>query len=197
MAGEVPQHHKAIAKHVASIWMGKFAVKEWHVEEGSKAVVPIISVAGWPAAGASAHSTIGVSDKLGFEIATVSADKNKSFIKAFFDITSFMLDGPRKCKPGEVFEKILNRYYTKANVGHLLLSEVAIPKLEIAELKVGKKTIRWLYAWPLTSDELVALESEKYEAFAKRLREPKNMDLLDLDRGPMDGVDVFDPFAAE
>ena len=133
---------------------------------------------------------------MGFEIASVSANKNKSFIKAFYDIVSFMLDGPRKCKPGEVFEKILNRYYSRANVGHLLLSEMAIPQLEIAELKVGNKTIRWLYAWPVTSDELVVLESEKYEAFAKRLRAPKNMDLLDLDRGPMDGVDVFDPFGA-
>jgi hypothetical protein len=187
MTREVPEHHKAIAKHIASIWKGKAEVKVWHVEQGSEAAIPIVSVTGWPVSEAIAHSTIGVSDQLGFEIASVSAKKNMSFLKAFYDVISVMVDG-RECKPGEVFQKVLNRYYTRANVGHLLLSEMAIPKLEIAELKVGKKTMRWLYAWPITSDELIALESENYATFAKRLRHPKNMDLLDLDRGPMDGV---------
>src|ERR1039458_1211222 len=127
MTTEVPQHHKAIAKHVAAVWQGRPQVRVWSAEKGSSAKQAIAGLENYPGPGIAAYSTVGLSDHGGYEIATAAMSKNESFVKALFDVASFIIDGLRVAEPGVKFEKVVSRFYSRSNTGHLLLTRVPLP----------------------------------------------------------------------
>lgn len=116
-------------------------------------------LADWPAKGLTAFSTVGLCDRGGYEIASMSSSRNRSFIKVVFDAAALVAEGHRRAEPGATFEKIVSRYYTRCNTGHLFLSQRSPPGLALPAVRTESGGARWLFAWPITSDELIALGS--------------------------------------
>ena len=196
MIDNIPKHHRAIAKHIAYVWKARPQVKVWSCESGNSAKLAIANLEQFPIPEAKAFSTIGLSDFGGFEIAAVTALKNKSYVKALYDIGSYVIDGNRILEPGATFEKVIAHYYTRSNAGHILLTRLPLPSLSINELHFGSKTIKWLYAWSLTSNELVTFEKEGLNSFEERLQKLQLKDILSLERDTFPGVEHFDPWEA-
>jgi Suppressor of fused protein (SUFU) len=190
----VPDHHKAIARHVADRWHVRPRIEAWRAD--GTTVRQAISIAvDCPGSGATAYSTIGLSDHGGYEIAGVAASRNRSFVKAFFDVASYVVDGHRSARPWVVFEKAIGRYYTRSETPHLVLADVPPVGLVLADLGIGPRTIRWLYVVPLTSDEAVFVEAEGGAALRPYLESMAIDVILDLNRSTLPGVPRFDPWA--
>lgn len=190
-----PAHHKQIARHLLSCWGDRTRVLEMHAK-GTAVLQPIAVAKDVPARGAVAYSTIGLSDHCGFELATVGAARNKSFIKAVFDVASLIVDGYRKATPGTMFENVIGRYYSRAEAAHFLIAKAPLPRLELPTVKTERGVVRWLYLWPLVSDETLALDEEGYRKLETKLVEARRVDFLDLDRAPIPGVRERDPWAS-
>lgn len=196
MINEILEHHRAIAKYIAYIWKASPQVEVWSVESGSSAQLAIANLKRFSIPEAIAFSTIGLSDFGGFEIAAVTALKNKSYVKALYDIGSYIIEGYRVLEPGATFQKSLAQYYSRSNAGHILLTTLPLPSLSIDKLHLSSKTVEWLYAWSLTSDELIAFEKEGLNSFEKRLQKLQLREILSLDRDTFSGVEHFDPWKA-
>jgi hypothetical protein len=114
-----PAHHKAIFKHLM------------------RAVLQ-----GFPRSAVTAYSTIGLSDRGGHEIAMAAASSKKSVIKALFDLGATIVEGTRRARAGETFEKLLAHYCSRAESGHVLLSGTPLPGLALDALTLGRRRVR-------------------------------------------------------
>lgn len=148
----------------------------------------IAELKSFPESGLVTFATIGLSDFGGFELTTTAPERFKSVIKAVFDLASYVAAGNRKLGPGETFEKILGRYYTKAEATHWLVR--GEPLAPVAFTPSGAVT--WLTAWPLTSDELVWLEEP--DNTLGQLLDAAGVSAFELDRSSLDGVPSVDPW---
>lgn len=193
--GQVPDHHKAIARHVAGQWAVQPRVSVMSCAEGTKVRQAIAIAANCPRAGVTAYSTIGLSDHGGYEIAALAASRNRSFANPLFDVASYIVDGYRSAQPWAVFAKAISQFYTRCETGHLVLADLLPAGFELADLKIGRRTIRWLCAVPLTSDELLFSEAEGASALRPHLQSISIDVLLDLDRSTLPGVPRFHPWA--
>lgn len=181
-----PSHHKAIARHLATRCPG-MKVTEVRAD-GTTHVQAIAELKSFPESGLVTFATIGLSDFGGFELTTTAPERHRSVINAVFDLASYVAAGNRKLGPGETFEKILARYFTKAETAHWLVRRE--PLAEVAFTPSGAVT--WLTAWPLTSDELVWLE--KPENALGRLLDEAGVRAFELGRSSLDGVPTVDPW---
>jgi hypothetical protein len=161
---------------------------------GTAYVQAIAEFADFPMRGFVALATVGLSDHGGFELASAAPSRFKSVIKATFDVASYVASGHRKLEPGVVFEKALAHFYTKSDVGHWLVRNEAPAGLEIAELSLPGRRVRWLHAWPITSDELVLLQANRNQDL-ESLLDRAGMAAFDIGRGSLEGVPAFDPWA--
>ena len=187
-----PEHHKTIARHIADTWATKPRVEVW-TAEGTPASQAIAILDNFPERGFRAYSTIGLSDNGGHEIVSLASMRNESFVKALFDLASFILDGHRRADAGATFEKLVSRYYSRCEAGHFLLTEIPLPGTQIANLRLGRRTIQWLYGWPITSDELLLTESKR-KTLERLLSETSCATIADLNRSPLPGVPHHDPW---
>lgn len=156
--------------------------------DGTPHVQAIAELPAFPSPGFATYATIGLSDHGGFELATTAPVRFKSVIKAVFDLASFVAAGNRKLEAGATFEKVLGRYYTSAETAHWLVRSEA--PAAVAFTPSGKVT--WLTAWPITSDELVWLSARDHAL--DRLLDDAGLRAFELDRGPLEGVPVVDPW---
>ena len=190
-----PAHHKAIFRHLCEQWTD--SVKVVRMTASSTPVKQDIACfVGWPESGLTVYSTIGLSDHGGHELACVSASKNKSFSKVVFDLAEMVIDERRVLKAGVVFEKLVAQYYTRANASSLLISKAAPEGISIPQLKMGRKTVSWLFGWPLTGDEFVARENEGAKVVETALRGLDLAAVANLGRDTAEGVPEFDPWTA-
>lgn len=181
-----PAHHKAIARHLAATCPG---VKVTEVRaDGTPHVQAIAELPSFPSSDLVTYATIGLSDHGGFELATTAPRRFESVIKAVFDVASYVAAGNRKLEAGATFEKVLGRYYTKAEAAHWLVRSEA--PAAAAFTPSGKVT--WLTAWPITSDELVWLSEPGHTVGP--LLDAAGLDAFALDRPSLDGVPVVDPW---
>lgn len=164
--------------------------------KGTKVRQAIAIAEGRPTPATTTFATIGLSDYGGYEMASFASTRNKSFIKAIFDVASFIADGYRKARKNTIFEKALARYYNRCEAGHLLLTDVPLPGIELPDLKVGRGRIRWLHAWPVTADEIVFGERSGMRSLLSKL-DGEAVYLADLDRPSFPGVSAFDPWSED
>lgn len=190
MAWKPSKDDVRIVAHLAALW-GPPSVLLWSAR-GTKVTQQIASQKNTPARGLMAYSTVGFSTCTGYEIATIGAARNRSMPKVLFDIASYVLGGPRRAVPGAVFEKAIARFYTRVEAGHLYLTTVPFHGLAIPDLR-ARPRVRWLYAWPVTADELATLEKEGPKRFDVRLRRAKSVDLGDLYRRSLPGAKSIEP----
>ncbi len=190
-----PEHHRAIARHIAATWQVKLRVEVWSAE-GSSTKLALAIADDFPVAGMRAYATIGLNDHGRYEVAAIASMSNPNFVKAVFDLASFIEAGTRRTEPGAIFEKIISQYYTNSETAHVLLTPKAIPGTMVEHLSIGNDLIKWLYAWPITSDELATLNSEGVAAFEQRLRTMTTDEVVDLKRKSLPGIAKFDPWAS-
>ena len=190
-----PEHHNTIVKHVCTAWGDATRIIEMKAK-GTKHMQAIAERSDFPSQGWVSLATIGLSDHGGIELATVAPVQYKSVIKALFDVASYVATGRRKLGSGEIFEKVLSRFYTKNDVGHWMIREVSPKGIKLGDLSFPRGDIRWLYAWPLTSDELVFSQTSR-PSNLERLLDGAGMAVFDIGRRPLDGVPVFDPWATK
>ncbi len=188
-----PPHHKQIARHLAEQWEVQPAVQVWRAQGTS--VAQAIASAPSPSRRATVFSTIGLSDRGGYEIAALASFRNRSFVKVIFDVASFVAEGTRTAEVGSVFPKAVSRFYRRAEAGHLLLSDLALRDLRLADAATDQGRVRWLYAIPVTSDELVFKEASGYPALRELLGAGVDQSVTDLGRDSVGGVPRFDPWA--
>jgi hypothetical protein len=187
-----PAHHKSIAKHLLAACPG-LKVTQMRAD-GTAHMQAIAEMQSWPAPGYVTYATIGLSDHGGFELSTTTPVRFQSVIKAVFDLASYVAAGNRKLAAGATFEKILGRYYTKSEAAHWLVRNESPKSVVIAPHILPTGTVTWLMAWPITSDELVWLGGG---AGLGPLLDEADLRAFDLDRGSLDGVPSFEPWAAK
>lgn len=180
MPHTVPAHHKDIAKHLATVYGVKPRVEVWKVDQGTSAQQPIAIFENFPSMGITSYSTVGLSDHGGSEIATAGLSKNANFVKVLFDLAALILDGDRQARPGESFEKLVSRIYSSSNTGHILLLPNSPLKTDIPPLELAAKKIQWLFAFPITSEELFT--SPHANQFLESCLSHSAEELLDLNR---------------
>jgi len=66
--------------------------------------------------------------------------------------------------------------------------------IKLGNLSLPRRDIRWLYAWPPTSDELAFSQTSRASNL-ERLLDGAGMDAFDIGRSTLDGVPAFDPWA--
>lgn len=190
-----PEHHKTIAKHVCAAWGDSTRIIEMSAK-GTKHIQAIAELSDFPSHGMASLATVGLSDHGGLELATVAPVRYKSVIKALFDVASYVASGRRTLGGGETFEKALSRFYSTNDVGHWLVREEPPEGIALRDLSLPRRKVRWRYAWPLTSDELVWLQSSSSSTL-DRLLDRAGMAVFDLGRKTLEGVPVFDPWATK
>jgi hypothetical protein len=186
-----PEHHKTIAQHIAAVWESRVRIIEM-TAKGTAHVQAMAQLTDFPSPGTTSYATVGLSDHGGLELATLAPARYKSIAKALFDVASYVAGGRRTLRPGETFEKVVARYYTKLDVGHWFIRAEAPPGLAIPPVFVPKREVAWTYAWPITSDELVWRQAVTKHQLAPHL-DAAGIRAFDLGRSTVAGIPAFHP----
>jgi hypothetical protein len=186
---------KAIARHVAGVWKGRPKIIEMRAE-GTKHVQAFAQLVDFPVEGLVAYSTIGLSDSGTLELATLSPTKYKSVSKSLFDVASYVAAGGRTLRSEEVFEKVLGRYYPRSDAAHWLVRSKAREGIQIPAVELPGRRVSWVYAWPVTSDELI-WHREGHERQLDALLDSAGLHSFDLGRRTLEQVPNFDAWAKQ
>ncbi len=145
---------KTIARHISAVWGRRPRIVEMRAE-GTKHVQAFAQLVNFPVEGMVGYATIGLSEPGAPELPTLGPTKYGSVPKALFDVSSYVAAGDRMLRSGEVFENVIGRYCTRSDVGQWLVRAEAPEGFQIPAVQHSGRRVGWVYAWPVTSDELV------------------------------------------
>jgi hypothetical protein len=187
---EISAKNKRLAKHVAGIFGGTPSANRYGDEAG-KSFVDIMVAIDSPVRSLASFSTFGLSDHpnpagpkgrpLPVEIVGACAADVKKFDKALSTAAFCIINSKWPCRAGAIFPDCLGMYRLSKTLKHFFFIAPCLWTEDLKPLRVGKKTITWLLAVPISDEERRYAEKDGPAALDK-LFEKKRIDIPDVQR---------------
>jgi hypothetical protein len=143
-----------------------------------------------PAAGAVSYTTIGLSDydvmtcsesPARVELAAACATDRPLFPNILAAAAMLLVRQQKEVKPGNAIRDVIAEFYPRATVTHLYLTRPFLWGQRLDLLRGEAKNITWFLAVPVTSNELLCLETEGGDGLEQHYRQ-RRIDMYSLDR---------------
>ena len=187
---EISQDHKKIAKFISGV-MGISPKVQAHWDEDEDNRIDIITVDDSSDDRIKFYSTIGVSDtplfinnsEQAFRLELImSAYNSFQFVSNILSTCGFYITkNKRECKPGAVYEKIIEMYYPNLEMKHIFFVEPFLWENKIKTLNLETKDVTWLLCIPISDAEL-NYKIENGSDFLEELFEEHQINIFDLNR---------------
>ena len=187
---EISEKNRRLAKHVAGIFGGTPSANRYG-DEAQKSFIDIMTAVDSPVRTLASFSTFGLSDhpnpggpkgrQLPVEIVGACGADVKKFDKALSTAAFCLINSKRPCRPGAIFPDCLGLYGISKTMKHFFFITPCLWTEDLKPLRVGKKTITWLLAVPI-SDEERKLAEKDGPARLDGLFEKKRIDIPDINR---------------
>jgi hypothetical protein len=143
-----------------------------------------------PVAGVLSYTTIGLSDydvltspepPLRVELAAACASDWPLFPNILAAAAMLLVRQQKIVQAGDVIRDVVAEFYPRANVAHLYLTHPFLWGQRLQSLRGEAKNITWLLAVPVTSGELLCLETQGNEGL-EQLYHQRRTDMYSLGR---------------
>lgn len=190
--------NREIARTMAAVFGGSerelvfgesvYVFKYWDDEERSQ--IEILEVADCPSSGSTSFSTIGLSGwaipgsvrpPLGVEVVGTCASDAEEFGSLISTAAFFVINSGWKLESGTILPEVVGWHFPDTTVPHLVFVPPFLWEAELEPRVIGDRTVAWLLAVPMTSQELVYAEQHGSDALEDRFEEAQ-IDILDLQR---------------
>jgi len=187
---EVTPKNKRLAKYAAAVFGGTPSANR-HLDTAEKSFIDIMVAMDSPVSGIVSFATFGLSDHsnpggpkgkaLPVEIVGACGTGFPKFDKALATAAFGVINSGWICRVGAVFPDCLDAYGISKTMKHLFFVAPCLWSEELKPLKLGKKTVTWVMAVPISEEERRYAEKEG-AARLDRLLEQKRIDIPDLER---------------
>ena len=187
---EVSPKNKRLAKLAAAVFGGTPSANR-HLYAAEKSSIDILAAMDSPVSGIVSFATFGLSDHpnpggpkgraLPVEIVGACGTGFLKFDKALATAAFGVINSGWVCRAGSVFPGCLDAYGISKTMKHLFFIAPCLWSEELKPLKLGKKTVTWVMAVPISEEERRFVEKEG-AARLDRLFEEKRIDIPDLGR---------------
>ncbi len=143
-----------------------------------------------PAAGVVSYTTIGLSDcdvvtgaesPARVELAAACASDRPLFPNILAAAAMLLVRRQKEVKPGDAIRDVVAEFYPRATVSHLYLTRPFLWGQRLQLLRGEAKNIAWLLAVPVTSGELLCLETQGDDGLEQLYRQ-RRIDMYSLGR---------------
>ena len=143
-----------------------------------------------PAAGLVSYTTIGLSDCdlltgagscARVELAAACASDRPLFPNILAAAAMLLVGRQKEVKPGDAIRDVVAEFYPRASVAHLYLARPFLWGQRLQLLRGEAKNIAWLLAVPVTSGELLHMETEG-DGCLEQLYQQRRIDMYSLER---------------
>jgi len=143
-----------------------------------------------PAEGVVSYTTIGLSDydvltgpesSVHVELAAICASARPLFANILAAAAMMLIREQKVVNPGDAIRDVVAEFYPRASVSHLYLTRPFLWGERLQVLRGGAKDIAWLLAVPVTSGELLYLETQG-EGGLEQLYRQRRIDITSLGR---------------
>ncbi len=144
-----------------------------------------------PTKGIVSYTTIGLSDyqvatcresPAYVELAAACAADRPLFPNILAAAAMLLVRQQKEVKPGDSIRDVVAEFYPRATVSHLYLARPFLWGERLQLLRGEEKSITWLLAVPVTSGELLYLETQGGEGLEQIYRQ-RRVDMFSLGRG--------------
>jgi len=165
-----------------NVWRFTCAAEELSIDIGGCADRPL--------AGVLSYTTIGLSDyelsdgaepPARIELAAACASDRPLFPNILAAAAMQLIRRGEAVKPGGVVRNAIGEFYPRATVSHLYLTRPFLWGERLKCLRSETKSIAWLLAVPVTSGELLCLETQG-DAGLEQLYQQRRIDMYSLGR---------------
>ena len=186
---KLPSDTKLVARHA----IGTFGAPPnvWRFAcEGENFCLDIGGCADRPVAGVVSYSTIGLSDydvmtgpepPAHVELAAACAADRPLFANILAAAAMLLVRQRKEVKPGDAIRDMVAEFYPRATVSHLYLARPFLWGQRLDLLRGESKNIAWLLAVPVSSDELLRLETQGADGLEQLYRQ-RQIDMYSVDR---------------
>jgi antitoxin YqcF len=180
---------KLVARHAISTFGGPPNVWRFTCERESFSL-DIGGCADRPAEGMVSYTTIGLSDydvltgpesSSRVELAAVCASARPLFANILAAAAMLLIRQQKVVNPGEAVRDVVAEFYPLATVSHLYLTRPFLWGDKLQMLRGGSMNIAWLMAVPVTSGELLYLDTHGHDCLEPLYRQ-KRIDITSLGR---------------
>ena len=187
---EVSPKNRQVARHVAKLFGGHPSANRMKDAAGTS-FIDVMQAADSPLRALTSYATLGLSDhpnkagakkkSMPVEIVGACASDVRGFDKAISTAAFNVINSKWPCFPGAIFPDCLEMYRLSPTMKHFFFIEPCLWTEDLKPLKVGKQTITWLLAVPISDEERVYAEKDG-PASLDKLLEKKRIDIPDVKR---------------
>jgi hypothetical protein len=180
---------KLVARHAISTFAAPPSV--WRFTREQEGVsIDIGGCADRPLAGVLSYTTIGLSDYevstgagpgVRVELAAVCASDRPLFPNILAAAAMQLIRRGGPVQPGDALRDVIVEYYPRATVSHLYFTRPFLWGERLNCLRGETKSISWLLAVPVSSGELLCLETQG-DAGLEQLYQQRRIDMYSLGR---------------
>jgi hypothetical protein len=187
---DVSDNHRALAKHLSAQFGGHPSANQIGDQAG-RSFINVMQAADSPRRALTSYATFGLSDHpnkgggkkkaLPVEIVGACGSDIRGFEKAISTAAFNIINSHWPCFPGAIFPECLEMYGLSETMKHFFFIKPCLWTEDLEPLKLGKKTITFLLAVPISEEERQFAEKEG-PAKLDALLEKKQIDIPDLRR---------------
>ena len=187
---DISDKNRKLAKHAAAVFGGHPSANRVSDTSG-KSFIDVMSAADSPRRALTSFATFGLSDHpnkggakgkaLPVEIVGACASDVRGFEKAISTAAFNIINSGWPCFAGAIFPDCLEMYGLSKTMKHFFFIKPCLWTEDLVPLKLGKKTITWLLAVPVSEEERRFAEKDG-PARLDKLLEKKRIDIPDVAR---------------
>ncbi len=180
---------KLVARHAISAFGALPSIWRFACEQEGISI-DVGGCADRPVAGVLSYTTIGLSDydvstatppAARVELAAACASDRPLFPNILAAAAMLLIRRQSAVKPGDAVRDVIAEFYPRAAVSHLYLARPFLWNGRLNVLEGETKTVSWLLAVPVTSGELLCLETQG-DAVLEQLFQQRRTDMFSLGR---------------
>ena len=186
---DISEKNRALAKHLAAQFGGKPSANRIGDQAGTS-FIDVMQAADSPRRALTSFATFGLSDhpnkggkkkSLPVEIVGACASDVRGFDKAISTAAFNVINSKWPCFAGAIFPDCLSMYTLSKTMKHFFFIKPCLWTEDLEPLKLGKQTITFLLAVPISDEERKLAEMDGPSAL-DRLFEKKQIDIPDVKR---------------